>query len=68
MYEASSHLILYLVSPFCRHITHKVLQERNIEGQTLLAIVEVNRQVDTLFHDLIMIPSISESIWQSHFH
>lgn len=26
-----------------RHVTHKVLQERNIEGQTLLAIIEVNR-------------------------
>ena len=27
----------------CRHVTHKVLQERNMEGQTLLAIIEVNR-------------------------
>eukprot|EP00092_Neocalanus_flemingeri_P005491 GFUD01005921.1.p1 GENE.GFUD01005921.1~~GFUD01005921.1.p1 ORF type:complete len:1477 (-),score=243.09 GFUD01005921.1:84-4514(-) len=26
-----------------RHVTHKVLQERNLEGQTLLAIIEVNR-------------------------
>ena len=26
-----------------RHVTHRVLQERNIEGQTLLAIIEVNR-------------------------
>ena len=28
---------------YYRHVTHKILQERNIEGQTLLAIVEVNR-------------------------
>ena len=27
----------------CRHVTHRVLQERNLEGQTLLAIIEVNR-------------------------
>ena len=26
-----------------RHVTHRVLQERNAEGQTLLAIIEVNR-------------------------
>ena len=26
-----------------RHVTHKILQERNYEGQTLLAIIEVNR-------------------------
>merc|ERR1719193_2492122 len=26
-----------------RHVTHRVLQERNAEGQTLLAIMEVNR-------------------------
>ncbi len=25
------------------HVTHGVLQERNLEGQTLLAIIEVNR-------------------------
>jgi len=28
-----------------RHVTHRVLQERNIEGQTLLAIIEVNRYI-----------------------
>ena len=26
-----------------RHVTHKILQVKNNEGQTLLAIVEVNR-------------------------
>ena len=26
-----------------RHVTHRILQERNAEGQTLLAIIEVNR-------------------------
>ena len=37
----------------CRHVTHRVLQERNLEGQTLLAIIEVNRwaedQADNIF-------------------
>ena len=35
--------ILSLDIQCCRHVTHKVLQERNYEGQTLLAIIEVNR-------------------------
>ena len=32
-----------LISGHFRHVTHKILQERNLEGQTLLAIIEVNR-------------------------
>jgi hypothetical protein len=28
---------------FFSHVTHGVLQDRNLEGQTLLAIIEVNR-------------------------
>ena len=35
-------LNLTLYSDF-RHVTHRILQERNAEGQTLLAIIEVNR-------------------------
>ena len=48
-YRFVSHLILlqymtiYLYVYVCRHVTHKILQERNYEGQTLLAIIEVNR-------------------------
>ena len=30
---------------FYRHVTHTILQERNFEGQTLLAIIEVNRYI-----------------------
>jgi hypothetical protein len=33
-------MICYL---FFSHVTHGVLQDRNLEGQTLLAIIEVNR-------------------------
>ena len=36
-------LSLYYTIYVCRHVTHKILQERNYEGQTLLAIIEVNR-------------------------
>ena len=34
---------LNLILSNYRHVTHKILQERNPEGQTLLAIIEVNR-------------------------
>ncbi len=37
------------------HVTHGVLQERNLEGQTLLAIIEVNRY--TLYIQ------VKENIW-----
>ena len=51
-YRFVSHLILQYMIIYdiyvdiyyvCRHVTHKILQERNYEGQTLLAIIEVNR-------------------------
>ena len=46
-YRFVSHVISqYLdfnIFDICRHVTHKILQERNYEGQTILAIIEVNR-------------------------
>jgi hypothetical protein len=35
--------VLYVLLFIFSHVTHGVLQDRNLEGQTLLAIIEVNR-------------------------
>ena len=59
--------ILSLDLQCCRHVTHKVLQERNYEGQTLLAIIEVNRWWRSLVTSLRECLDISllESTWRS---
>ena len=52
-------IVTLLTTLCCRHVTHRVLQERNLEGQTLLAIIEVNRWVDPIQCDAITSPGWS---------
>ena len=53
------NIVTLLTTLCCRHVTHRVLQERNLEGQTLLAIIEVNRWVDPIQCDAITSPGWS---------